>query len=64
MIRAMDLYRQLAGKPLVEVVPAPPSAEPEAPPGVPEAPAAAADIDKPAVGDATVTPLDVTRKRP
>jgi len=67
MIRAMDLYRQLSGKPLLEPgvvapvedmppvdVPAPPLA-PSAEPEKPAAPAAATD--------ATVTPLDVTRKR-
>jgi hypothetical protein len=67
MIRAMDLYRQLSGKPLVEP---PAGAVPEepAPPIEEPVPAtAAAEPDKPAAapsaGDATVTPLDVTRKR-
>jgi hypothetical protein len=60
MIRAMDLYRQLSGKPLVETMPEP--VEPMVPPDVETAPSAGAD--KPAAGDATVTPLDVTRKRP
>jgi len=65
MIRAMDLYRQLAGKPLVEAVPPAPAAEPDAPPDAADAPpAAAVDNDKPAAGDANITPLDVTRKRP
>lgn len=58
MIRAMDLYRQLSGRPLVEeptpVAEATPPAEtiadkPEKPPAPP---------------DATVTALDITRKRP
>jgi hypothetical protein len=61
MIRAMDLYRELSGRPLVETPPAPATtvvAEPEAPPAA-EAP------EKPVAGtDATVTSLDVTRKRP
>lgn len=61
MIRAMDLYRQLSGRPLVEeptpVAEATPPAEtiadkPEKPPA-PEKPP-----------DATVTALDITRKRP
>ena len=65
MIRAMDLYRQLSGKPLVEVtMPAPPETEPRASPETPEMPPAVAETEKPAAGDATVTPLDVTRKRP
>ncbi len=64
MIRAMDLYRQLSGRPLVEPTPAP-EAEPQQAPAEPEAaPAAQAEPDKPAAADATVTPLDVTRKRP
>ena len=69
MIRAMELYRQLSGRPLLD-----PGAAPAAPPDEEPAPAAAiataaadADADKPASGpagtDATVTPLDVTRKR-
>jgi hypothetical protein len=66
MIRAMDLYRQLSGGLLVETpAPAVRPAEPSAPTGVPEAaPAPAAEAEKPAPGDATVTALDVTRKRP
>ena len=65
MIRAMDLYRQLSGKPLVEAtMPAPPEAAPEEAAEIPVASPAVADTDKPAAGDATVTPLDVTRKRP
>lgn len=65
MIRAMDLYRQLSGKPMVEPAPvvvveepAPPEEEP-ATPVEPEKPATVATAT-----DATVTPLDVTRKRP
>ncbi|MEQ1902497.1 MAG: hypothetical protein ABL866_17410 [Devosia sp.] len=58
MIRAIDLYRQLSGRPLVEApvpeveVPAPAETiadKPEKPPAPP---------------DATVTALDITRKRP
>ena len=65
MIRAMDLYRQLSGSPLVDA-PAPVAkpAEPAAPPEVPEAAPAPAEAEKPAPGDATITALDVTRKRP
>jgi hypothetical protein len=73
MLRAMELYRQLSGKPLLEpgepvVVEAAPAAGDAAPavgpvPGhpvvEPEKPAAEA-----AGTDATVTPLDITRKRP
>jgi hypothetical protein len=75
MLRAMDLYRQLSGKPLVE--PAVPVGAVVEEPGSPAeetvAPAAAApppshpapEPEKPAAGtDATVTALDVTRKRP
>ncbi|RYE11032.1 MAG: hypothetical protein EOP22_02375 [Hyphomicrobiales bacterium] len=58
MLRAMDLYRQLSGKPLVE----PEAIEPVAPPEMPPAPVV--EPEKPAVPDATVTALDVTRKRP
>ena len=63
MIRAMDLYRQLTGKPLVE--------EPETAAMVADtvvevepapAPPAVAEGDRPST-DATVTPLGVTRKR-
>jgi hypothetical protein len=70
MIRAMDLYRQLSGKPLVE---APPMVVAEAldVPQFTETPGESAqgkpDIpipEKPASSDATVTPLDVGRKRP
>jgi hypothetical protein len=66
MIRAMDLYRQLSGKPLVDASgPAPVIDEPvrepeETPPAEPGKPAAAVTAGT----DATVTPLDVTRKRP
>ena len=70
MLRAMDLYRQLSGKPLVEAGAAPagePMAEPVPPAEEPAAPAAtgpsAPETDKTAGTDATVTPLDVTRKR-
>jgi hypothetical protein len=64
MIRAMDLYRQLSGKPLVDpTIPVMPVEEPAPPEQVPSAPAAET-ADKPAASDATVTPLDVTRKRP
>ncbi|MEO7221653.1 MAG: hypothetical protein ABIY37_04200 [Devosia sp.] len=75
LLRAMDLYRQLSGNPLVqsgEGAPGDtvPAAEPQGtppeeakPPAI--APAAVvAEPDKPAPGDATVTALDVTRKRP
>ncbi|MBL8598399.1 MAG: hypothetical protein JNL14_11735 [Devosia sp.] len=63
MIRAMDLYRQLSGKPMVdpgivEVAPAEPAPPIEEPATMP-----AGEADKPAGTDATVTPLDVTRKR-
>ncbi len=65
MIRAMDLYRQLSGKPMVEPAPVVVVEEP-APPV--EEPAAPVEPEKPAVAasptDATVTPLDVNRKRP
>jgi hypothetical protein len=71
MLRAMDLYRQLSGRPLVqETGPGPTPAEEPSPPG--EEPVAAAarapEPEKPssvsAGTDATVTALDVTRKRP
>ena len=61
MLRAMDLYRQLSGRPLVDT-PATPPAETESP-ATPQVAPAPAEADKPAAGDATVTPLDVTRKR-
>ena len=72
LLRAMDLYRQLSGKPLVEPTTLVAEAEPE-PPVVekpaaasapPAPPVAAVEPEKPAVSDATVTALDVTRKRP
>ncbi|HWA20323.1 MAG TPA: hypothetical protein VG757_15155 [Devosia sp.] len=64
MLRAMDLYRQLSGKPMVEAAPEPVVEVAEVEPA-PAAPAAAeASPDRPATPDATVTPLDVTRKRP
>jgi hypothetical protein len=68
MLRAMDLYRQLSGKPMVEpvepVVPvAVPIEDPGPPVEEPAAQAAAVEPEKPAGTDATVTPLDVTRKR-
>ncbi len=66
MMRAMDLYRQLSGKPLVAprrfqpLVP-----EPAAPPEVARRPPPApAERRSPHASDATVTALDVTRKRP
>jgi hypothetical protein len=62
MLRAMDLYRQLSGQPLVPAD-APP-AEPAQPPAAAETPVVAAEPEKPAAPDATVTALDVTRKRP
>jgi len=73
LLRAMDLYRQLSGKPLVEepVVAVPGEASPpeEEPPATvvvaavePEKPAASPPA--PSGNDATVTALDVTRKRP
>jgi hypothetical protein len=67
MLRAMDLYRQLSGQPLV--APAPAAAPAEAPAPVEEVPPAAAapvpaEPEKLAPGDATVTPLDIGRKRP
>ena len=73
MIRAMDLYRQLSGKPLVDPTGVP-TGEPAGPlvASAEETPATAAnpppaEPEKPAVTaaatDATVTPLDVTRKR-
>ena len=75
LLRAMDLYRQLSGKPLVvpdelapgEMVPPGPPAE-EAKPAAAVPAAVAAEPEKPAAvpagTDATVTALDVTRKRP
>jgi hypothetical protein len=65
MIRALDLYRQLSGKPLVdagEPVPAVPEPAPDAVPETPPAVATSAP-EKPTTPDATVTALDVTRKR-
>ncbi len=62
MLRAMDLYRQLSSKPLVEPVPVEVVEIAEAPPvttSVPETPP-----EKVGAPDATVTPLDVSRKRP
>jgi len=65
MLRSLDLYRQLTNKPLVDGPLAP--AEAEVPDVVVPAPSAtpAAPVvpDKPATADATVTALDVTRKR-
>ncbi len=66
MLRSLDLYRQLTGRPLVEpeeaapavvVAETPPAASPAAPAASPPAPAAA-----PAAPDATVTALDTARK--
>jgi hypothetical protein len=62
MLRAMDLYRQLSGQPLVPAD-APP-AEPAQPPAAAETSVVAAEPEKPVAPDATVTALDVTRKRP
>jgi hypothetical protein len=73
MLRAMDLYRQLSGKPLLEPV-APTSSEgpvvadaPAEAPIAPDPAAPAAEAEKappaPGAAEATVTPLDVTRKR-
>ena len=67
MLRAMDLYRQLSGQPLMQPVSVA-VAEAAAPPEAPPAPIIAAEpekpAEKPAAPDATVTALDVTRKRP
>jgi hypothetical protein len=59
MLRSLDLYRQLTGKPLVEPEPerAVVVAEAEIPPATAEPPPAAA-----AATDAIVTPLDTARK--
>ncbi|HVX71992.1 MAG TPA: hypothetical protein VHB19_04220 [Devosia sp.] len=59
MLRSLDLYRQLTGKPLVEPEPerAVVVAEAEIPPATAEPPPAAA-----AAADAIVTPLDTARK--
>jgi hypothetical protein len=59
MLRSLDLYRQLTGKPLVEPEPEPAVvvAEAEIPPATAEPPPAAA-----AAADAIVTPLDTARK--
>ncbi len=56
VLRALAIYRQMAPVPVVaaEVVEDPPAAPDEEPPAVAVEAAAA---------DATVTPLDVTRKR-
>lgn len=68
MIRAMDLYRQLSGKPLVAepempAAPIEPVIEDPIVPAEPEKPAASPPASVPASTDATVTALDVTRKR-
>lgn len=60
MLRAMDLYRQLTNKPLVEPV-APSVAVANEPAAQP--PAIELPPERPAASDATVTPLDVGRKR-
>ena len=59
MLRSLDLYRQLTGKPLVEPEPEPAVvvAEAEIPPATAEPPPAVA-----AAADAIVTPLDTARK--
>jgi hypothetical protein len=74
MIRAMDLYRQLSGRSLVETggfaepaaagpTTVPPAPEP-APDVTAETPAVAiTEPGKPVTPDATVTALDITRKR-
>ncbi|HEX4296722.1 MAG TPA: hypothetical protein VHZ56_01745, partial [Devosia sp.] len=75
MIRAMDLYRQLANRPLLDtpvavpvvagaapLVETPEPAPPAVPPAEPEKPAAVAPATAPAAGEATVTPLGVGRK--
>jgi hypothetical protein len=66
LIRSMDLYRQLTGKPLVDPAVAAEAqvAEVErAQPAVAAAPAASpASTAAPATADATVTALDVSRK--
>ncbi|MEQ1769985.1 MAG: hypothetical protein ABL879_09110 [Devosia sp.] len=67
MLRALDLYRQVSGRPLVEMpVPAVADSAPATAP--PAAPEIAAEAEKPPAAstgnDATVTALDVGRKRP
>ena len=71
MLRAMDLYRQLTGQPLVApeavavVTPVEPVVTPEAPVVVATAeppPSAAGPAPEKPAADATVTALDVTRK--
>lgn len=67
MLRAMDLYRQLSGRPLVDPALAAEAGAAEVPPQADPAevpPAADPAADKPAASDAIVTPLDVGRKRP
>ncbi|MEO8759168.1 MAG: hypothetical protein ABI398_15610 [Devosia sp.] len=65
MLRSLELYRQLTGKPLVlpvaEVAEADETELPVAEPAPPVMPVASAP---PAAADATVTPIDVNRKRP
>jgi len=62
MLRSLDLYRQLTGQTLVAPAPAPaPEVAAEAPPAAEPAPAAPPPVVAEAP-EATVTPLDVTRK--
>lgn len=65
MLRSLELYRQLTGKPLVlpvaEVAEGDETELPVAEPAPPVMPVASAP---PAAADATVTPIDVNRKRP
>jgi hypothetical protein len=72
LLRAMDLYRQLSGKPLVapgemaavtEPAEESPSPVEETKPGAATSPPAAAAAVPAGTTDATVTALDVTRKR-
>jgi hypothetical protein len=59
----MDLYRQLSGKPMLEPAMADAAEPVAAPPADEPAQPAVAEAGKPATPDATVTALDVTRKR-
>lgn len=68
LLRAMDLYRQLSGQPLVPDAPIiAPAAPADSPAPAPEAAPDAASAEPPAPPDAPeaiVTPLDISRKRP
>jgi hypothetical protein len=68
LLRAMDLYRQLSGQPLVPDAPIiAPAAPADSPAQAPEAAPDAASAEPPAPPDAPeaiVTPLDISRKRP